>query len=368
MSKVYVRKAEYDYAVVKPIVRFFLDSIVGAGDVKGKSVLIKPNFLCPAKIEQAILTHPFIIKAVVEYVLEEGGRPQVSDSNAVGAFDKIVKSGGIEQALAGLNVDLRPLKDSVKVETGDAIIKTIELSRDVLEADMLINLPKLKTHSQMMMTLGVKNLFGCVVGLRKPEWHLRVGVDRELFARLLVIIHKKINPAVTILDGILAMEGEGPGTSGTPRRVGALCASSSAFALDRAVAKIVGIDEDAVVTNKMAKQMGIDDAPEIEGEYPVLEGYKLPDQTETMFGPRRFMGFMRRHTVRRPVADNKHCKLCGECWKYCPAKAITPSKKRLVFDYDKCIRCYCCLEVCPHGALSTHEPIAGKLLKRLKPD
>ncbi len=130
--------------------------------------------------------------------------------------------------------------------------KKIEIARDALEADVLINLPKLKTHSQMLLTLGVKNLFGCIVGFGKPQWHLRAGVDREVFATLLVRIYQAIRPKLTILDGILAMEGEGPGRGGQPKELGFLLGSADAVALDVAVCRLLGLGEDVLLTNKMA--------------------------------------------------------------------------------------------------------------------
>ncbi len=146
----------------------------------------------------------------------EGARALVADSPAVGSFNKLLKDNGVTEALPGLDVECRPLKNSVAFDIGPPFGK-IEIAGDVFDADFIINLPKLKTHNSMLLTLGVKNTFGCIVGLRKPQWHLRTGVEVERFAELIVLIHKAVNPFITILDGILAMEGEGPGKSGKPR-------------------------------------------------------------------------------------------------------------------------------------------------------
>jgi ferredoxin len=233
---------------------------------------------------------------------------------------------------------------------------------------VLINLPKLKTHAQMLLTLGVKNLFGCIVGLRKPEWHFRTGVDRQMFAGLLVKIHTAINPSVTLLDGILAMEGQGPGKGGLPRQLGVVMGSDSAIALDMAVCRMVGIAPDGLFTNRAAREMGFDDPIDIIGDLPLINDFKFPSVSPIVFGPPQFHGFMRRHLVQRPVVDLHLCKACGECSQYCPAKAISPKKEGLVFDYEKCIRCYCCIEVCPHAALKSKETITGKIARKfLKP-
>lgn len=219
----------------------------------------------------------------------------------------------------------------------------------------------------MLMTLGVKNLFGCIVGLRKPEWHFRTGVNRELFASLLTKIHKTVNPAVTILDGILAMEGEGPGKSGTPRELGIIAGSNDANALDVTICKTLGIEPYTVFTNKAARDMGhIPGNIEITGELPVITDFKVPDIVPLVFGPRILHGFMRRHLVQRPMPDVSSCRLCGQCWTYCPAKAIWRNRGQIQIDYEKCIRCYCCIEVCPHAALHTKEPLLGKAVRRLR--
>lgn len=219
MSRVIVRSADYHYETLRPQIFEMMESFDG-GLIKGCSkVLIKPNLLAPAIPDRAMLTHPMIVRAVAEYVIARGARPQISDSPATGFFDKVLKDSGIRNALNGLDVEFKEFKTSLTVDVGEPFNK-LEIAEDALRADVLINLPKLKTHSQMLLTLGIKNLFGCVVGFRKPQWHLRAGVDRHKFAQLLVWIHEALRPAITILDGILVMEGQGPGRGGTPRQMG----------------------------------------------------------------------------------------------------------------------------------------------------
>src|SRR5512139_2753766 len=180
MSKVFIRKAEYNYKTLKPVFFEIMDSTAGNMIQKGSRVVIKPNFLTPASADKAIVTHPLIIKAAVEYVLDKGAKPVISDSSATSSLEKIIKESGIRSALEGLNVEYREFGTSVLVDVGKPF-NDIEIAADAVNADFLINLPKLKTHAQMLLTLGIKNLFGCVVGFRKPQWHFRVGVDREMF-------------------------------------------------------------------------------------------------------------------------------------------------------------------------------------------
>jgi uncharacterized protein (DUF362 family)/Pyruvate/2-oxoacid:ferredoxin oxidoreductase delta subunit len=365
MQKVIVRKASYDYETLRTVIFDIMDGLDNGQISKGRRVLIKPNLLAPATPEGAMLTHPLVIKAVAEYVHDKGGRIQVSDSPAMGSFEKVLKESGIAKALGDIPVDFREFKNSREVKVGEPF-KKIEIAEDALDADVLINIPKLKTHSQMLLTLGVKNLFGCIVGLRKPEWHLRAGVEKERFAQLLVQIYKTIRPSITIMDGILAMEGEGPGKSGTPRKLGLIMGSTDALAMDIAVTEMLGLKPETLFTNKAATDMGL--APgdiKTDGEMLVVKNFALPVIGPVIFGPPALHGFMRRHFIQRPDVDNRLCKHCGECWKYCPAKAITPSEKEIAFDYDRCIRCFCCVEVCPHGALRTAETLPGKVLGKL---
>lgn len=365
MDKVYFRKAEYDYTILKPLIFEMIDSACGASIGKGTRVLIKPNLLLPAKPEAAVITHPLVVKAAAEYVLEKGGTVTISDSPAIGLFGKILKDGGYRKAFEGLDVEFKEFKTSVKIDIGEPF-GFIEIAKDALEADAVINIAKLKTHAQMFLTLGVKNIFGCIVGFKKPEWHLRSGIDREMFARLLVRIHRAVSPQGTIVDGILGMEGQGPGKGGTPRRLGVVAGGSSAYAVDVAICRMLGADPDRLPTNKAAKELQLTDYNvDVTGDYEGINNFVFPIQDPLTFGPRPIHRILRKHLVQRPAADKNLCKLCGECWKYCPAEAISHDKDKVSFDYDRCIRCYCCIEVCPEGALKAVETFPGKIIRRL---
>jgi len=341
MTTVFTRKASYDYDSLKPVVFDLLDNTI-PGLIKQQSrVLIKPNLLLPAAPEKGILTHPMIVKATAEYVLNKKGIPLISDSPAIGSFDKIIDAGGYRDALEDLNVEFKEFRQSVKVDTGEPF-GLIDLAQDAVDADIIISLPKLKTHTQMLLTMGIKNMFGCVVGLKKPEWHFKTGIDRSMFARLLVNIYKAVKPAVTLVDGILALEGQGPGKRGTPRELG----------------------PEKLSTNIEAKNAGIVDGRlYIQGDFPLISGFKIPEPGPLIFGPEPLHKLMRRHLLQRPVVDRQLCDVCAKCWQYCPAKAIYRSAKQITFDYNRCIRCYCCIEICPKGAIQATETIPGKILK-----
>ncbi len=362
MNRVLIKKADYEYDMLKPLVFEMMDALGGKQINKDSHVIIKPNLLAAAAPDKAVVTHPLLIRAVVEYVNARDVKPRVSDSPAIGSFKKILSESGIAEALSGLDADCREFQEAVEIDVGKPFNK-IEIAREAVESDFLINLPKLKTHAQMTLTLAVKNLFGCIIGMKKPEWHFRAGVDREMFADLLVRICKAVRPDITIMDGILAMEGQGPGKGGTPRKLGLVLGSNNAAAMDITVCKMLNVEPDSLLTNKMSGP-SVDEIM-VEGDLPSISGFKLPEISPLIFGPAGMHGFSRRHLVQRPVSDDNACKMCGECWKYCPAQAIGHGKKKIHFDYDKCIRCYCCIEVCPHGALKAKETLSGSITRKI---
>ena len=202
---------------LKTAVFGLLDRIASLRIEKGARVLIKPNFLAPARPERAMTTHPLVLRAVAEYVLDKGGRPLVADSPGMGTFERLLREGGYAEALQGLDVEVRPFKETVRVDIGEPFGR-IEIAREALEADVVVNLPKLKTHTQMLLTVGVKNLFGCIVGLKKPEWHMRSGVDRHMFARLLVQICAPSTPPPPSSTAYWAWRARGP--AGAASRAG----------------------------------------------------------------------------------------------------------------------------------------------------
>jgi uncharacterized protein (DUF362 family)/Pyruvate/2-oxoacid:ferredoxin oxidoreductase delta subunit len=365
MGKVIVRRTSYDYQSLRKIIFDILDDTIGGRIRADSRVVIKPNLLAPAPPERAIVTHPLIVRAAAEYVVGRGARPLVADSPAGQSFRRVLRESGIAGALKGMDVKMEPFTETVGVDIGKPF-GSIEIAAEAVNADILINLPKLKTHSQMMLTLGIKNLFGCIVGMKKPEWHLRAGVDREMFGMLLVRIARALSPSVTILDGILSMEGDGPGRRGIPREIGVVIGGGDVAAVDIAVCNMLGIDPMSLLTNRIAIDSGMTgNNPEIDGSLPRVSGFEFPEIVPVVFGPDRLHGFMRRHLVQRPECSADLCRLCGECWKYCPAHAISHDDKRISFNYDLCIRCYCCIEVCPHGALGAHETIAGRIVRRI---
>lgn len=365
MTSVLIREAAYDDTLT-PIVHGMLDKTVGNRMFSGARVLIKPNLLLPARPHRGILTHPLVVRAVAMWIQEKGGTVQVSDSPAIGLFKRILQEGEYMDTCRDLPVRWQPFSRPVKIDIGPPFGQ-IDLAADAMEADLVINLAKLKTHVMMRMTLGVKNMFGCVIGLEKAQWHLRAGVDRALFARLLAQICYAVKPAVTLVDGILALEGQGPGRGGTPRHLGILAAGTDPAAVDFAVARTVGCPPDSLPTHRAVLALGHFSAPpDIIGTAPSTIRLRLPKLGSTGFGPPSIQRLTRKHLLQRPNVNKPECRVCGLCRKQCPANAITILQENIRFDYNRCIRCYCCVEICPHGALFTMEPLAGKMLRKIK--
>lgn len=365
MADVEIRRAAYGDSL-KATIYNMLTTGMGPRIARGR-VLIKPNLLLAAKPAQAVTTHPRVVRAVVQFVRDQGGDPVVADSPAVGRMSRIYRGGAYREALQDLDVPFEAFDAEAMVDIGPPFGR-VPLARQALEADAVINLAKLKTHSQMTLTLGVKNTFGCVVGLKKTEWHMRAGVDKALFARLVVQIHQAIAPAFTLIDGIEGMDGHGPGKAGRPLPLGLLIGSRSAFTADHAVCDLIGLPPEQLPTLAAADALGLSHAPSrVTGDGPDHISFKLPEAGTARFGPDCLQPFLRRHLLRRPVADAELCRLCGECWQYCPAGAIRCGDDRLRFDTNRCIRCYCCIEVCPHGALTSAETLPGRLLRGLWP-
>jgi len=365
MTNVFIRKASYDASIIRSMIREMLDS-QGQDWIKaGARVVVKPNMLLAAGPDKAIVTHPLVVRAVAEYLLAKGAKVQISDSPPIGSFHKLLRESGYHEALEGLDVDLKPFVDSIQVDVGEPF-GSIEIARDAMQADLVINLAKLKSHAQMYLTLGVKNIFGTIVGLRKPEWHMRAGVDRTMFARLLVQIHQTVAPAFTIMDGILALEGQGPGKSGHPRELGLLVGGTDAHAVDKTICMLLGLDPNQLLTYRLARDLDFFDGEvHVNGDIHIVDDFRFPELHSLSMGSESLNHFMRKYVIQKPVVDNQLCKLCGECWKICPAKVISHNIKTIRFDYDGCIRCYCCLEVCSQGAIRAKEPLLGKVRRRL---
>ncbi|MDT8396126.1 MAG: DUF362 domain-containing protein [bacterium] len=369
------RCQSYDPSEIRDALNKTLDPLGGMSAFvsPGDRVLLKPNFLAPRPPEKAVCTHPQVVRAVTQEVMEAGGRVFLGDSPGVGSLTGVLKRSGVMEVVEELGIGLVPFRTPVQVPVPEGgVYKSILLAEEALGFDRIINLPKFKTHGMMTLTLAVKNMFGTVVGAAKPGWHLQAD-EHARFADMLLDLWRALPPELSILDGITAMEGNGPG-SGDPFHLGLVIASPSALALDHVAGEIAGVGPERHPIIYRARQR------ELKGSRPgevqvhgrqvgeVKRDFALPGSASRVdyklppWAKRRLKTSLNSY----PALDPERCTTCGECAGICPVNAITlhaMEKGGGIVDRDLCISCFCCQEICPERAI---EPVPGRLLRLLK--
>jgi uncharacterized protein (DUF362 family)/NAD-dependent dihydropyrimidine dehydrogenase PreA subunit len=356
----------YDRSSLRPALKACLEPLGGMRHFvhSGMRVLLKPNLLSSAPAEKSITTHPTLIRAVAELVIASGGTAWIGDSCAgtLKNDEQIWQTCGLAAIANELGAIHTPFASSiVKHLHGQDYL----IARPILEADLVINLPKLKTHTLTLYTGAVKNLFGTIVGRRKRQLHLRApGVND--FSRVLVDILELVQPQLNIMDGIVGLEGNGPGFAGTPHAFHCLAASSDPVALDATLAHAMGFRAGEILHLVQAEQRGLGvQKPgriEIVGRPSVLRfgRRKLPRSHWYFNIPAWLSAPIHRQVKLRPHLDAGRCNGCGTCVEACPVHVITPGMPPR-FDLKNCIGCLCCAEVCPQGAITSHRSLLAKL-------
>jgi len=378
MKRVALRGLEcYQPELVEDALRELLRPLGGieAFVKPGQQVLLKPNLLSGKDPARAVTTHPEIVRGMVRLVQQAGGAVSVGDSPGLGKPAQVAQKAGIMTVVEETGARFASFEESVPVRIGAGTFHQLELARDILDADVIINLPKLKTHQMMGLTCGVKNLFGAVVGMRKVRLHLQAGADKSYFALMLLDLAKQVAPALTVVDAVVGMEGNGPG-SGEPVPIGALLAGANPLAIDAVACELVGLNPETVWTQKVALQRNLPGAllAELELYGETLETLKIDSftpakSTDVNFGLPRFLKNRLKHsTTARPVVRHAQCARCELCAKHCPPQVMTVRNSKLQIDYDSCIRCFCCQELCPHGAILTEQGLLLRLASFLKGD
>lgn len=366
-----VRCSGYDENDVLKGLRQSIDLIGGIEHFvrKRDQVLLKPNLLYGKAPEKAVTTHPAIVKGMIQIVREAGGIPFIGDSPSVGSLRKTAEKAGIKAVADDMNCPLVEFDKPVLPPQGKGkFFKHLEVDRSVLEADVVINLPKWKTHSLTLLTLGVKNLFGCVPGSRKQLWHLKAGDDHKVFAQILSDLYITIKPSLTVLDGIVGMEGNGP-NSGRPIPLGLILASEDSLSLDQIVCDLLDISRETLLTNRVALEEGLGkDGIEVFGERVEevrIKHFKLPVLSQPDWNlPGFIQKALKNALTSKPVVKEEACSTCDQCVEICPPRALKRMGKGLAFDYGKCIRCFCCQEVCPEGAITAKAGWALRMISR----
>jgi len=378
MSKVSIVSCpDYDLPTVRASIKEALNQIGGLDFVKsGMKIVIKANLVSMMKPESAATTHPTLLYALSEMLIERGAEVVIGDSPgglytspyvnqvyAATGLKKVTETGAkLNQNFSHRHAD----------NPDGFIVKDLEYTTYLDDADAIINFCKLKTHGMMGMSACVKNMFGVVPGTYKPEYHYKYP-EHAKFADMLVDLNVRFPQHLVIVDAVTGMEGNGP-TAGTPRHIGAILASDSPYACDRICAKVIGIDESELETIQAAEKRGFNDEITVFGD---VEQFIVPDyelvrtRKETDFGSghKSLIGgivgkFIHYALCSIPSVKKKECIGCKKCMNICPAKAIEMKRKKPVINRKKCIRCFCCQEFCPVGAMKVKRPLIARLLNR----
>lgn len=345
---------------------------------KGQRVLLKLNLLMKKKPEDAVTTHPIFVKALADIISQFGCEVIVGDSPA-GPFtlwnlEGVYKACGIEEIAKDggfiLNKNIEVVEE---LHPEGVAIKKIDIFKTVKDVDAVISVSKLKTHCMAKLTGAVKNMFGVIPGLQKVEYHYKMP-DVHQFANMLVDVCTFVKPVLSFMDAIVGMEGDGP-SAGIPRKVGLILASNSPYHLDAVAAKIVGITPVEIPTVKASMERGLIKTDlsdcDIKGlslEEARVKNFIAPDIMSIHFlngrVPAFVEGFLMNILQPKPIFMHQDCTGCRDCKLSCPPDAITMINNRPVVDLKKCIRCFCCQELCPKKAVKIkRRPLLKRMFK-----
>jgi uncharacterized protein (DUF362 family)/NAD-dependent dihydropyrimidine dehydrogenase PreA subunit len=375
-----VRCDDYDEDRVHEALDRALELLGGAGRFvsEGERIVLKPNLLIGKPPEAGVGGHPSVFRAVIRHLQGAGATLTYGDSPGFGRGESVARKAGLADVADELGVACADFASGREVHFPEGRqIKRFHIAESVLDADGLVNLPKLKTHGLTRVTCAVKNTFGCVPGMRKGEFHARMA-EEERFAQMLVDLNLVVPARLHVLDAVVGMEGNGP-ANGDPRPMRALIVGDDPVAVDATACRIIALDPELVHTVTLGQESGLGTWTDVE-----LVGDELAGFVDAEFDVNRKPGsttgepgvasrFMKRWMIPKPMIDPQKCTVCGTCVKVCPVepKAVdwaqgTSAKhgKPPVHDYDICIRCYCCQEMCPDGAIDVETPALGRLVHR----
>jgi len=353
MAKVLIHPATYENARIAVDRAFELFPL----PVSGKKVLIKPNVLRASSAQESIVTNPAVLRAVVEKV--ESLRPAaiiVGDNPGLfsyGANEESFTKTGLREAAKGHYQNIG--NDAVMLPFNPAFMPSVSVSKAVMDADIVISLPKFKTHGLTVLTGAIKNSYGILPGAQKAMLHKASG-GPERFHEIIVEVFRLRVPDLFIVDAVVGMEGNGP-ASPDLRHIGFLLASDNAVAMDGVIATMMGVDPSCLRFLQKAKEAGLGDydlkSIEIIGELKPLPDFKLPPlHGEAILRNDAMQAMIHGRTLLRPQADPERCTGCGTCVDHCPVSALSLTDQIPHVDPSLCIACFCCQEMCPEKAIA----------------
>ncbi len=359
---------EYKLELILERLKKLLELIQFAvSSVRGKTVLLKPNMLGAYPSEMGITTNPIFVEAAIVLFKELGAKLWLGDSpNGIFPIDEVWQKTGMHDLCKKYGVKEKPFE-----REGSINQQGIQIAKPALDADILVNLPKLKTHGLTILTVACKNLYGCVPGLVKTTYHKKF-LDHLNFAKQIVKIAELAKPSLHLVDGIVGMQGNGP-SAGYPKKLNVILVGQNHHLIDEACCRLVGLDPTHLDTLIAAKEYNLWD----EKNSAKIIGDTLEDcQPDSFILPKTYTKGWRDWFISKLVIDRimsgvsikpkilkNKCVKCGLCVKSCPVQAISQKNEntRPKIANKKCIECYCCHEICPSLAIDLNESILIKL-------
>ena len=379
-----VRCDGYDDAAVLEATSRGLALLGGPGRFvhSGEQILLKPNLLAASTPEGQVCPHPTVFRAVATLLAGAGAHLSWGDSPGFGRAAGVARKAGLVAVAEELGIPEADFATSRVVSFPEGhLIKQFTVAAGVLDADGIVSICKLKTHGLTRMTGAVKNTFGCIPGLLKSEFHVRMGTSERL-AQAIVDLNRLLRPRLYAMDAIVAMQGNGP-RGGDPRPMHALLFSDDPVALDSVACRMIDLDAALVPTVTFGQEFGLGNASDIEILGDPLDSFidrgfvvnRKPRSTTGQINAvtGSLSRFLRNRLVPRPAIDPDLCTACGTCVAVCPVSpkavefaspAAHAQRRPPVHDYDLCIRCYCCQELCPERAIAITQPLLGRIIHR----
>jgi uncharacterized protein (DUF362 family)/NAD-dependent dihydropyrimidine dehydrogenase PreA subunit len=368
-----VKCKDYNYPAVKQAVRQGLE-LIGFSDLfkAGEKIVLKPNLLSADPPEKCVTTHPSVFRAAAEILQETGVILSFGDSPAMNSTERAARKAGLLDVAEELGLAPADFKNGQEALFPDGRqVTRFTLARGVMESDGLVSLPKFKTHALTTITGAIKNQFGCIPGTLKGEFHVKLPFP-DSFAAMLVDLNRLIKPRLFIMDAIMAMDGNGP-RRGRPFPMGVLLFSTDPVAMDATACRLIGLKPENVTIIKLGGLNGLGnfeaDKIDILGDFEARKDFiHFVSMSMPVTMPFKSK-WLQNHLTPRPQIDPDLCLKCGVCIQMCPvnppavdwhnSKDMPP-----VHKYNHCIRCYCCQELCPEGAIKPYTPFIGRLLRK----